>query len=913
MNRIRIAVVCQAALFLAGCHQGTGSDIGPKLKHISEYDYRVTVRDDSDLPVTGATVAFEGVPDSVVTGRSGRAFLPTVLDGTRSVTIDGRYGASQESSLLGSVTVSASFPGQDELDYVVYLPDGAGSDVQSQVTGVALVADVTVDDLASGSGGAILTVGAGDLITTQSGATTVALRTGKLSIGHLPPTLSDITGDPMVTSQGVFVFPLDMEIATGGKLSVPNVDLQLAAAATATLYWLDPTNGAWVAVGSGSEAGGRIEADFGSVQHGGLYCFAVSSTEMTTVRGRILDERFVPVFRALVRGPQSIAKTSSDGRFTIEVPRKDAAGFDRVVNLGCTGGRYYLPASIQLGSRSLNAAALDLGDAELKTRYATNVRTLLTHRGEIDPSRRFRLSTYQGLTGAGGNSGSSGQVHMADVAAERVGFLLTRPVDDRLIQRTWGMQDLLPISVDNEVPVYSIQEHWRTSNYHGTVIYTADKFGTGMIYDAHAMVGDDPDRGYAGQTDYNGFIGISVGLVNNVTLAMETESDGRKVISAFTLRGTPSGRLEVPIERALRSLGVFRRFGTFTGDLSAVDPGNVQEVRASAGITLQDFYEEVFLGGTNNMDSPKQLPPLNPVPGAGPNYRIGVPVGLGHLVAVEGEQGVDQRIEPKKFGIATGLAVTEGTGTVQDITLDLTPDQEFIVDGADVNLDPLLAGKMSFDVGGELPSGLVVDIARSVKPVSDTGIPAIKLPSLASWSAGFTDYVVGYGGSTTINSGNPDEATVAQHVFARCGGAATPSVKHLPIPSLSTDATTPITGFKVSIGAPPEAHYVVLNLRHESGTSEVRDWTVVLPAKVTEFEFHQFPDPMPELLAQGSGTKTWTLTATCARIDDGPLIRSQFDPDEVFWRVQANWVGLKAADRRVAAFSSRSIQVTTTN
>jgi hypothetical protein len=93
----------------------------------------------------------------------------------------------------------------------------------------------------------------------------------------------------------------------------------------------------------------------------------------------------------------------------------------------------------------------------------------------------------------------------------------------------------------------------------------------------------------------------------------------------------------------------------------------------------------------------------------------------------------------------------------------------------------------------------------------------------------------------------------------------------------------------------------------------VRDWTVVLPAKVTEFEFHQFPDPMPELLAQGSGTKTWTLTATCARIDDGPLIRSQFDPDEVFWRVQANWVGLKAADRRVAAFSSRSIQVTTTN
>ncbi len=115
MNRIRIAVVCQGALLLAACHQGTGSDIGPKLKDISDYDYRVTVRDDAGLAVTGATVAFEDVPAPVVTGRSGRAFLPTVLTGDRTITVDGRYGASQDSSLLGSVTVSASFPGQDEL------------------------------------------------------------------------------------------------------------------------------------------------------------------------------------------------------------------------------------------------------------------------------------------------------------------------------------------------------------------------------------------------------------------------------------------------------------------------------------------------------------------------------------------------------------------------------------------------------------------------------------------------------------------------------------------------------------------------------------------------------------------------------------------------------------------------------
>ncbi len=77
MNRIRIAVVCQGALLLAACHQGTGSDIGPKLKDISDYDYRVTVRDDAGLAVTGATVAFEDVPAPVVTGRSGRAYFQT--------------------------------------------------------------------------------------------------------------------------------------------------------------------------------------------------------------------------------------------------------------------------------------------------------------------------------------------------------------------------------------------------------------------------------------------------------------------------------------------------------------------------------------------------------------------------------------------------------------------------------------------------------------------------------------------------------------------------------------------------------------------------------------------------------------------------------------------------------------------
>ena len=123
------------------------------------------------------------------------------------------------------------------------------------------------------------------------------------------------------------------------------------------------------------------------------------------------------------------------------------------------------------------------------------------------------------------------------------------------------------------------------------------------------MWGNDPTRGYLGMTDFNGFLAATVGLTNDLTLCMETQSDGRKVVSAFTIRGTASGRVEVPIERALRSLGVFRRFGMYEGNLtsSGSTSGDTRQVRASGGLARQDFYDEVFLGSSNNLDAPVQL------------------------------------------------------------------------------------------------------------------------------------------------------------------------------------------------------------------------------------------------------------------------------------------------------------------
>ncbi|MEE2888325.1 MAG: hypothetical protein VX951_12920 [Planctomycetota bacterium] len=882
--------------------------MGPKLGPVSDYDYRVTVRDDAGRTVTGAMVQIAGITAAVATARSGRAFVPTAIHGSRTITIDGSHGAATNSSILGSLTVSATLPGDNELDYVVYLPDGATSQVETLATGVALGTEAKVDN--SPSGGAILTIGSGDVITSQSASSTVALRTGKLSIGHLPPTLSDSTGTPMITSQGVFVFPLDIEIATGGKLSVPNTDLQLAAGKTAQLYRLDSVTGVWTDVGSGSKAGGSIEAGFGSVRRGGLYCFGVPSTDLTTVRGRLIDEDLLPIFGALVRGPQALAKTLGDGRFAIDVPRKNASQSDRTVTLEVTGGRYHLPVTMSLDPVSLNSADVDTGTSEFQTRYATNIRTLMTHKGYIDESRRLRLSSLQGLTGGGGNGGVSGEVHVQDIAAESVGFLVTRPVDEFLIQRTWGRFYMFAFAVDNAIPVFSTQELWRSSNHGGTVITAVDKFGTGPIFEVHAMWGNDPTRGYLGMTDFNGFLAAAVGLTNDLTLCMETQSDGRKVVSAFTIRGTASGRVEVPIERALRSLGVFRRFGMYEGNLtsSGSTSGDTRQVRASGGLARQDFYDEVFLGSSNNLDAPVQLEQVILPYGAGPHYRLGIPQGLGHLVAVEGDTS-GGRLKLLRFGIESGLDVVEGTGAVQDLDLDLTGDTDFLISGGDTNRDGAFTdADMKFDIAAELPTGLVVNIARNAEPNSTPGTPGIALPGLDSWKADFTNYIVGYGASRTFGSD-----TISQQVFARLDGTTVSHVGQLPVPTISPDTSTPIIGFKVQITAPAAAHYVVLTLRHESST-EIRDWTVVLPSDVTEYTFHQLPSPMPNVLDHGSSNqKVWTLTATCARIDDGPLIRPFITHDEVFYRVQANWVGLKEADRQVAAFSSRSIQVTTTN
>ena len=885
-------------LTFGGCHRGDGSDIGPTLQPLENYDYRVLVRDDMSRPVTGALITISGALQQAVTGRSGRAYLREFLTGNRLVTIDGSNAASVDSSELESLTVAATLPDGGELPYAVFLPDQSGSVGLTLPTGTQSGGS-TFDDSASGSG-ALLGVNSGDVVS-HGGASTVTLRTGKLTAGHLPPTLSGIGAVTLLVSRGIYIQPASVQFATGASFSIPN-DLVLGVAQTATLYHLDSSSGQWVAVGTGTETGGRIAAPIGSVASGGLYAFGVPAASTTVISGRVIDLAGIPVGEVLVRGPQTSSRTLLNGTFSLPtLARTDASGADRTVLLELIGGRDYLSTRVAVGV-TLNSGSIDVGDITLDTSRVTNVRVLMVRRGVRDKNRRLRISNSEILTASGSNGGDDATVYFDDVPAESFGFLASLPRDQYIVHRNEGFLFLDQGAVDNAISSFSNEELWRLSQSNGTRVRAVGSFGTGPIEGAHAVVGDVPGVGYRGKTNLGGTIDVGIPLRGLGTVAMQTSSDGRTVTSAFSMVGPDSGRLEMPIERALRQgLGQFGRFGIYAGDLTNAVGSNTLMIRVSGQMTLQDFYDEALMGRSASLDAP-----VSQVPGGGSTmFRVGVPFGLGHLAGVEGTTtgGV---FSLERLGLAMDLTVLEGALANQDVSLSEPATTPFQVTSALTGRDPaLMDSDLRFHAAGVLPSGLVVDLVRDVGGASIAVAGADATLMLPNVPAGLDGYEVVLGGSAVIGG-----ATITQKVTARLDGLSVPDVAMLPVPVVTSHApgaTVSSTGFTIDLSIPQECHYVVVNLRSET-SSDVRDWTAVVPWENNRFTFSEFPTEVPQLLVPG---RTWTLTVLCARIDGGFLLDPTLAKSQTYTRIQANWVGLGEAAREVSAISSVSFDITT--
>ena len=135
-----------------------------------------------------------------------------------------------------------------------------------------------------------------------------------------------------------------------------------------------------------------------------------------------------------------------------------------------------------------------------------------------------------------------------------------------------------------------------------------------------------------------------------------------------------------------------------------------------------------------------------------------------------------------------------------------------------------------------------------------------------------------------------------------------------PVPTVTSPTpggTIAATGFTVQLASPDDTMYTVLELYSETVISasltEVREWTVVLPPDTTSFSFVELPTGVPTPLIAG---RTWTFSATSVRVDSGPLLAPGLSGVTAYLNLCATWVGLKEADREVAAFASNAFTVT---
>jgi len=897
------------SLALSSCTRGDGSDIGPDLRLLPPGDYKVLVRNDQGEAVVEAQILIAGVTGTATTGHTGRAMVTAVFDGTRVITVDGTNASAtdnpdtqEDDDELGTLSISTDTTGQQELPFTVFLPDVSGSTGLTMTTGAQGTPQTLADS--GTSSGAELIVSAGDTVTFGM-ASSVTVKSGPLADVHLPGAIPGFLPGQAFTGRGVFISPVGVQFNIGASLSLPN-DLALGASATADLYHLNPTTGIWSRVGGGTETGGRILAPTGSVQSGGLYTFVATSASSTVVTGRVLDKAVppalpVPVEGVLVRGPQATTRTDGLGQYTLPpMARLDGSGSDRAVTVEFDGGRDFLPVRAT-APVTLDAATKTV-DLPLDTVRVRDVRVLMINRGVRHPLQPINMSGEAGLNDGIANGNEIAQAWHNDLPTGWVGFETSRPKDADLIIRTVGVFELEGDPSALDIRVFGDEVGWLPRRGNSTLTRVLDKVGTGPIELAYVIVGLLAGTGLEDLTNEFGITGADIGKDGQVTGVFSSESDGRKVVSAITMVMVNTGEISLPVGRALRrNLGAFQRFGMFAGSLTNGVGSNTRRVRSSGTMTLQDFYNQTFLSQQPTFRIPKKV---DPAVTGGTNYLFGVPNGLGHLAATEGTTTTGV-FTLERLGLALNLPAVEGTRTTQDLELSLVANTPFTVTNALVDKDASIANSdLRFDLAGELPKNTLVDIDQNIggnMTVSGNNLiftlPAVP-PALKS-------YVLGLHGSA-LSSGR----TITQQTFIRLDGVTAPTVPMLPPPTVTSPTpggTISSSGFTVTLAAPANTMYTVLQLRTNDDPDDVREWTVLLPASTTSFPFVTWQTGVPTLLVPG---RTWTFTATSVRIDSGPLVDPMYDEVAAYLRINANWVGIKEADREVAAFASNSFTVT---
>ncbi len=865
---------------------GSGSDVGPKLDHLPSASNRVLVLDPAGRGVSGARVTIAGT--AAVTGRSGRAELLANPTGRNLVAVDATNASALATDRLASLSFAAAIPSLD-LPFAVFLPDTSASAAQTVATGVALSA-TTLDDTATS--GARLVLGGGTVVAATGTAAT--LRLGMLTRDQLPGELpASATGIGLWT-RGIWVDPPTVTFAPAATLEVPD-ELALPISAGAVFHHLDPISGEWVAVSTtlATSSGGRLQLANG-VASGGLYAYSIGVAAAATVRGRLVDLQARPVVGAMIRVDAAKVTTDGNGRFTAAVAGELADGTARAVDLDLRGGALYLPATRSLTSPALGSGAdVDLGDVVFDTLPAGTLRLQVIEVGRAESLRRLAVSSLEGATALTTMTDARGQCAFEDLPAGFYGFFEGHTQDrfEVVVAEAIGA---LPIGLRRiDERLFFDDRAWFIGS-RSTSTKVIDAIGGGPVRDAAIVRGATAGAGYSGITREGGVVFVGRDFDGRATAVVRTVAGTESIISAFTIDRPNGDHLEMPVARARRaSTGAFDRHGTLAGAIQGFVGSADHALRSRRPLALDEWCDEVLLD-----KAATDLVPTRLGTGAVSEFRAGVALPRGHVIVTEGTTA-SSRFTLTGIGGKLDLEVAEGTRVAGDLALrrtfaTFTAPQGFA--GRDAGLT---AADFRYDLALRQPSGRIVDIARDIGGgISEAGGDAVlQLPTLDGEFAGGT-WLVALRAATAGDVLR--QRSLLQ--FASATGVTTPMLAAPTITAPTDGTSVPVDGFAVDFTLPTGTAYATLHL--SSPGVESLEWTAVVPADRTHFEFVRLPiEASTPMLA----ARNYSLTLTAFRIDEG-VVLLQPDP---YRELTNHWHAIGTGQRGVRALSAHTIQIRT--
>ncbi|MBI1766667.1 MAG: tandem-95 repeat protein, partial [Acidobacteria bacterium] len=245
---------------------------------------------------------------------------PNTFFTTLLITPQGVRGFETHGSISQRVEVNTKRDNRLAAPISLTSPNGRSSGLGNAITLTLPVFPCGGDQNAT-AGDVIFTLEAGAAAQFPNDALTNQITLSQIQNCRTPKPLPA----SIYSSRIVQLTPLGTRLNPGGQLSFPNSD-NLAGGTQLTLYRLDqrsdsPTLGSFIEAGTATVNGPRIETGFRAITEGGIYFVALSTSNMTSVTGRVVerisDTVSLPVIGAMVQVRGQAGYTDGDGAFVI--------------------------------------------------------------------------------------------------------------------------------------------------------------------------------------------------------------------------------------------------------------------------------------------------------------------------------------------------------------------------------------------------------------------------------------------------------------------------------------------------------------------------------------------------------------------------------------------------------------------